>query len=62
MSKLWNISFAISGTGYGSVVAETEEEAVKKARDGDWEEDPVCEEWDINSKPHQGGYLDAQED
>lgn len=60
--KTFYISFAISGTGQGYVEAETEDEAIKKAKLGEYTDPPEIVEWEINSEPYRGGYLEATEE
>lgn len=57
--KEWTVSFAIEGSGHATVEAETEEEALEKAKNGEFAQEPEVSEWDINSAGYRGGYLEV---
>lgn len=59
--KEWIASFAIQGSGYAVIKAETRDEAMKKFQDGDFSEDAKIDEWDFNTNYHSGGYVEIEE-
>jgi hypothetical protein len=53
----YNITAAISGKAFCSVEADSEAEAIEKAKaQGSWEID----EWDLDTEPYRGGFIDAE--
>lgn len=59
MPQIYIISFKIDGCGTATVEADSEEEAIQKAKDGKFVEDPEIDEWEINTREYSGGYIDA---
>lgn len=62
MGKVWNITVRIEGTAFGSVEANTKEEAIQKATEGDWLDTFEIEEWEFNTEGYKGGWIEAREE
>lgn len=58
----WTISFAITGHGFATVEADTEEEAIKNFNNGELVKNYEIDDWEVNSNEQRLGYIEALED
>ena len=57
----WIVRFAIHGTGWAKVEAESADDAKAMVSTGPYITEPQIEEWDISNDAYPGGYIDAEE-
>lgn len=52
------VTFAISGTGYAEVEADSEDEARQMMESGEFSTEPEITDWDINKESFRGGWVE----